>query len=150
DFEGDLALPLRLDGGDVDDDAAAGVGGLANADRQVAAGHRDVLDGFTQREAVGGDEDVVAAFLVAVDGDERPLGEALGIDDFGIDVGEDLEDGADAEVVAVAADAVGDLPLALHIVFKRFDADKFTDLRIAEDTHLTPDPSLQWPGGQER
>src|SRR5262245_49067984 len=34
DFEGDKTFPLRLKRRDVDDDAAAGIGGLADADRQ--------------------------------------------------------------------------------------------------------------------
>jgi len=37
DFEGDEALPLGLEGVDVDDDAAAGVGGFADTDGEDVA-----------------------------------------------------------------------------------------------------------------
>jgi len=45
---------------------------------------------------------MVGPGFVAIDGDEGSLAEALGINDLGIDVGEDLEDRADAKIVAVA------------------------------------------------
>jgi hypothetical protein len=73
-----------------------------------------------------------------VDGDERALAEALGIDDLAIDVGKNLEDAANAKVVAVARDAVADLALALGVVFEGFDPDQFADLRIAKHAHAAP------------
>ncbi len=57
DFEGDEALPLGLEGGDVDDDAATRVGGLADADGEDVARDLEVLDGAGQREGVGRDDD---------------------------------------------------------------------------------------------
>src|SRR5215472_13315348 len=45
DFEGDESFPLGLERGHVDDDAAAGVGALANADRQHAARNLEIFDG---------------------------------------------------------------------------------------------------------
>ena len=57
DFEGDEAFPLGLERGDVDDDAAAGVGGFADADGEDVAGDFEVLDGAGEGEGVGRDDD---------------------------------------------------------------------------------------------
>ena len=64
----------------------------------------------------------------------------LGVDHRAIDVGEDLEDRADADVVAVGTDAVGDGAGAFDVFFERLDADELADLRVAKDAHdvLTP------------
>jgi hypothetical protein len=59
--------------------------------------------------------------------------ERLGIDDRAIDIGEDLELAADASVVAVGGETVGDHPLARllldegldHAVLLRHVADPF-------------------------
>src|SRR4051794_23072183 len=44
DFNRHMALPFRLERRDVDDDPAAGVGGLAEADRQDVPRNPEVLD----------------------------------------------------------------------------------------------------------
>ena len=98
-----VAFPLRLEGGDVDDDAAARVGGLAQADGEHVARDAEVLDRAGQREGVGRDDADIAHEV-----DEVLLVELLGIDDGAVDVGEDLELGRAADVVAVAGGAVGD------------------------------------------
>lgn len=49
-FQGHVAFPLRFKWRDVDDDAAAGVGGFAQADGEHAAGDAEVLHGAGQRE----------------------------------------------------------------------------------------------------
>src|SRR5207249_4215066 len=50
DLERDEPLPLRLEGGHVGDDPAAGVGALSDAYRQHIARDAEVLDGARQRE----------------------------------------------------------------------------------------------------
>jgi hypothetical protein len=50
DFERDEALPLRLERGDVHDETAAGIGGLADTDRQHIARNAEVLDRTGQDE----------------------------------------------------------------------------------------------------
>jgi hypothetical protein len=103
DLEGHHALPLGLERSDVDDDAAAGVGGLAHADRQHVAGDLELLHRLGQGEAVGRDDAVVG-----VDGDKALGVEVLGVDQGGVQVGEDLELARHADVVAVAGNAVAD------------------------------------------
>src|SRR5688572_12834118 len=48
-----VAFPLRLERRDVDDDAAARVGRLADADHQGVSGDAEVLDGARQGKRVG-------------------------------------------------------------------------------------------------
>jgi hypothetical protein len=50
DLEGDEAFPFGLERGDVDDDAAAGVGGFAEADREHVARNAEILYRARQRE----------------------------------------------------------------------------------------------------
>src|SRR3990167_1008281 len=102
-----VAFPLGLEGRDVDDDAAAGVGALAQADGQHVARDAEVLHGARQREAVGRDH---ADILVDVH--EAVFVEILRVHHRAVDVGEDLEFGRAADVVAVAAGAVADDLLA--------------------------------------
>ena len=135
DFQRDLAAPLWLDRRDVHDDSASRVCALADADRQVFARHRDMLDRLAQRKAVRRDEHVIAARLVTVDGDEASLREFFRIDNLGVHVREDLEDRAYAQVVAVAGNAKADLAGAFRVVLERLDADELTDLSVAEDSH---------------
>jgi hypothetical protein len=109
-FEGDVAFPFRLEGGDVDDDAAAGVGALAEADGEDVAGDAKVFDGAGEGETVGRDDDVVAPDVYEVFGIE-----ILRVNDGRVDVGEEFELVSTADVVAVAGCAVGDdaLPVKL-------------------------------------
>ena len=99
----DVPLPLRLQRRHVDDDAAAGVGGLADAHRQHRARDAKILDRARQRERVGRDE-----AHVRIHRDETLLVKRLGINDGRMDVREHLEMVAATHVVAVARGAVGD------------------------------------------
>jgi hypothetical protein len=91
-----IAFPFRLERRDVDDDAAARIGRLAQADGQHAARDAEVFDRARQREGIRRDD-----ADVAVDVDEGILVEVLRIDDGAVDVGEDLEFVGAADVVAV-------------------------------------------------
>jgi hypothetical protein len=73
-----MAFPLRLERGDVDDDAATGIGALAQADGQHVARNAEVFDGAGQGEGVRRDD-----ADVALDVDE-----AAGIEVFRVDVAE--------------------------------------------------------------
>jgi hypothetical protein len=100
DLEGDEAFPLRLKRRDVDDDAAARVGRLADADGQHVARNLEVLHRARQGKRVGRhDADI------GLHGDEGALVELLGIDDGAVDVGEDLELVGDAQVVSVGLES---------------------------------------------
>src|SRR5882724_10742939 len=116
DFQRHEPFPLGLEGRHVGDDAATGVGGLPHADGENVAGDLEVLDGASQRERVGGDDADVALEI-----DERPGIERLGIDEGVVDVGEDLELVGDTQVVSVGGDAVRDHPLADLPVLERLD-----------------------------
>jgi hypothetical protein len=109
-LERHVAFPLRLEGRDVDDDAAARVGALAEADGQHAARDAEVLDGARQREGIRRNDAVVAR-----DFDEGIRIEVLRIDDRRVDVGEQLEFVRAADVVAVARRAVGNDLLTVEV-----------------------------------
>src|SRR5574337_887076 len=98
-----VALPLGLERRDVDDDAAARIGALAQADGEHVARDAEILHSARQREAVGRDDAVVALEV-----DEALLVEVLRVHHGAVDVGEDLEFARAANVVAVAAGAVAD------------------------------------------
>ncbi len=68
DFDRHLAFPFGLQRGDVHDDAAAGVGGFAEADDQDVARDAEILDGVAEGEAVGRDD---AGVGLAVDETRR-------------------------------------------------------------------------------
>jgi hypothetical protein len=68
DLEGDEAFPFGFEGGDVDDDAAAGVGRFSDADGEDIARDFEVLDGAGERERVGRNDDAGS-----LDGDEGAL-----------------------------------------------------------------------------
>ncbi len=95
-FEGDEAFPFRLKGGDVDDDAAAGVGAFAEADGEDVAGDAEVFDSAGKGKGVWGD-DANIAFEI----DHGSGVEIFGIDDGGMDIGEYFEFVGDADIVAV-------------------------------------------------
>ena len=107
-LEGNVAFPFRLERGNVDDDAAAGVGGFAQADGQDVARDAEVFDRARQCEGIGRDD-----AAVVFDGDEVFRVEVFGIDDGAVDVGEDFEFVGAADVVAVAGRAVGDDALSV-------------------------------------
>src|SRR3954467_12968281 len=106
-----MALPLGLKGRDVDDDAAARVSRLAEADGEHVARDAEEFHRASEGERVGRDDAYLAAVV-----DEVLLVEGLRVDDGGIDVGEDLEFGRAADVVAVARGAVGPPPAAADLL----------------------------------
>src|SRR5207248_2375996 len=55
-----------------------------------------------------------------------------------VDVGEYLEDAADAQVIAIAGDAIADLARPLGVFLEGFNPDEFTDLRITKHAHTAP------------
>ena len=140
DLNGHPAAPLGLQRCDVDDDAAAGVGALAHADHQDVARDVEGLHSLAQREAVGRDDHVVLAGDVGVDGDEGAVIEVFWIDDRGPaiqgGVGKDLEERADADVVAVAGYAVGDPAGPLGRRAEGLDDELVSDLAVAEYRHV--------------
>lgn len=113
DFDGDAAAPFGFEGGDVDDDAAAGVSTFADADAEDIPWDFEVFDRLGEGEAIGRDD-----AEVAFDVDERFRVEVFGVDGAAPDVGEDFEMAIDADVVAVAGDAVGDDAGAVPLRFE--------------------------------
>jgi len=107
-LQGHVAFPFRLQRGDVDDDAAAGVGAFAQADHQCAARDAKVLHRARQREAVGRD-DAGVAFHV----DKTALVEILRVHHGRVEVGEHFEFIGAAHVVAIARRAVADDAMAV-------------------------------------
>src|SRR5690606_647926 len=89
--------------GHVDDDAAARIGALAQANRQHAARNTEVFDRARQREGVRRNDANIALEI-----HERLLVELLGVDDGGVDVREDLELVGATDIVAIAAGAIAD------------------------------------------
>src|SRR6266542_1406582 len=111
DLERHEAFPLGLERRDIRDDAAAGIRGLAHADREDVARDLEVLHRSPEREGVRRHDAHVA--LVVHEGASV---EALRIDEGVVDVREDLELVGDPEIVAVGGQAVrdhtgADLPL---------------------------------------
>ena len=74
DLDRHLAFPFGLQRGDVHDDAAAGIGGLAQADHQHVARDAEIFDGVGQREAVGRDHADVGLAVDEAGRLERPSG----------------------------------------------------------------------------
>src|ERR1019366_8043458 len=107
-FQRHVPLPLGLERRDVDDDSAARIGTLAEADRQHVSWNAEVLERAGQGEAVGRNH-----ADIGVDIDEAFLVEVLRIDDGREDVREDLEFGRAADVVAVARGAVAEDAMAV-------------------------------------
>ena len=96
-FQGDVAFPFGLQGCYVDDDAAAGVGRFAEADCQHVPRYAKILYCPRQGKGIGWDDaDVV------VDVDEAAGVKVFGVDDRGVDIGEDFEFGRATHVVAIA------------------------------------------------
>ncbi len=68
-----MTFPLRLEGRDVHDDAAARIGALADAERQHVARNAEILDAAREREGVRWHEAGLAAHI-----DERAESNAFG------------------------------------------------------------------------
>jgi hypothetical protein len=81
DLDGHLAAPLGLEGGDVDDDAAAGVGALAHADRQHVAGDGKVSTVSHRAKLLGGMMTWSLPVAVVSTVTKEVVVEVLGIDD---------------------------------------------------------------------
>src|SRR5450756_1229810 len=115
-----IAFPLRLERCDVDDDAAARISGLAQADGQYTAWDAEIFDGTRQRKRIGRDDAVIGSYL-----DEGIWIEILRIDDGAVDVGEQLEFVGAANIVTIAGCAIRYDALAvdlLHLIrLERFD-----------------------------
>ena len=101
-FQRHIAFPFRLERGHVHDDAAARVGGFAQAHGQHVARDAEIFHGACQREGIGRDD-----AAVVFHGHEVFRVEVFRIDDGAVDVGEDFEFVGAADVVAVAGRAVG-------------------------------------------
>src|SRR5690606_28209708 len=137
-----VALPLGLQRRHVDDDAAAGIGAFAEADREHLARNAKVLHRPRQRERIGRDDADIAHKI-----HEGFLVERLGIDDGRVDIGEYLEFVRAADVVAIAAGAITDDTPAVHAAhLVRFEGldhaalGRYADPAITLDAHT---PSLQ-------
>src|SRR5207244_9405237 len=116
DFKSYMALPFGLERCDIDDDAAARVGGFANADRQDVPRDAEVLDRPPERERVRRDD---AHFALELDKGARI--EMLGIHNGRVDVGEDAELIGHANIVTVRRQAEADNAIAHLAVRKRLD-----------------------------
>ena len=64
DFDRDVPLEFRFERGDVDDNAAARIGGFAQADCQDVAGDLEVLDGARQGKRVRRDDARITSYNV--------------------------------------------------------------------------------------
>ena len=116
DFERHIPFPFGLEGRDVGDDAATGIGAFAHGERQHIARNAKVLDAAGEREGVGRhDADVSFKFH------EAPRIKGLRIHNSTEHVRENLEFARDSHVVAIGADAIGDDTLAHLAVFEWFD-----------------------------
>ena len=105
-----MAFPFGFERGDVDDDAASGVGGFAEADGEDVARDAEVFDGARERKAVRRDDADVALHI-----HEALRVEVFGVNDGAVDVGEYFEFVRAAHVIAVAGGAVGDEAFAACI-----------------------------------
>lgn len=101
-FQRYIAFPFRLERGHVHDNAAARVGGFAQAHGEHVARDAEIFHRARQREGIGRDD-----AAVVFHGHEVFRVEVFRIDDGAVDVGEDFEFVGAADVVAVAGCAVG-------------------------------------------
>jgi hypothetical protein len=138
DLDRHLAFPLGLQRRDVNDDAATGVGGFPQADDQDVARNAKIFDGVAERETVRGNDANVGLAVHEAGGLK-----GFGIDNRGINIGEDLELVRDAGVIAVAGQAVADHAVTLlrlderlnHAVVLRHPADP----AVGQDGHSVVD-----------
>src|SRR3546814_6196980 len=98
-----MAFPLRLQRRHVHDDAAPGIGGLAEADHQHIARDAEILDRPRQHEAVGRDD---AHRPLAID--EAVVRAIPGVAERMVDTGEELEVVRHARAIANGRQAVAD------------------------------------------
>ena len=62
-FQRDVPLPLGLEGGDIDNDAAAGISGFSQADSEDIAGNAKIFDSARKREGIGRNKADVAFYI---------------------------------------------------------------------------------------
>ena len=105
-----VAFPLRLEWGNVDDNAAACVGGFAQADGQDVARDAEIFDCARQCKGVGRND-----AAVVFDCNEVFRVEVFRVDDGAVDIGEDFKFIGTTDVVAVAGCAVGNDALAVGL-----------------------------------
>ena len=116
DFERHEPFPFRLERGDVDDESAPRVRGLAHTHRQHVARDPEVLHRSGERERIGRDD-----ADVGLEVHERPGVEVLRVDHRAVDVGEHLELVGHADVVAVRREPVRDHAGTDLAVLERLD-----------------------------
>lgn len=98
-----MAFPFRFKRGDVDDNAATGIGALAQADCEYVTRDTEVLDSACQCERIWWNDAHITLNI-----DEAIFIEVLWINDCRVDVGKHLELIGASHIVAVAAGAVTD------------------------------------------
>ena len=116
-----MPFPFGLKRGDINDNAAAGISGFAEADSEDVARDAEVFDGTREGKAVRRDDADIALNI-----HEALRIEVFGIDNGAVDVGEDFEFVCTAHVVAVAGGTVGNKTLTACIAadegrFEGFD-----------------------------
>lgn len=115
-----MPFPFRFQRRDIDDNAAARIGRLAQANRQDIARDTEILDRPSQRKRVRWNDADIGLHI-----DEAVRVEVLRIDNGRIDVGKDLEFIRTPDIIAITGCAVGnDAPLPRIsdlTAFKRLD-----------------------------
>lgn len=129
-LDGDLASPLGFKWGYVDNDATASISALAQADGQNVARNFEILNRLSQGKTVRRNNTAISINI-----DKCPRAELLGIDDLPINIGEDFEVSAYADIVAVTGNTIGDYALGDLILGKGNNLDFFLDLPVSEDAH---------------
>src|SRR5690606_16122146 len=115
-FQRHMAFPLRLERGHVDDDAAACIGGFAEADDEDIARDAEIFDGARKNKGIRRNN---AHIRLAIN--ETVVGEGFRIDSGRIDIGEYLELIGNPGVVAIGGKTIGDGAFALLAFDKRLD-----------------------------
>ena len=138
DLDRHLAFPFGLQRCDVNDYAATGVGGFPQADDQDVARNAKIFDGVAERETVRRNNTNVRLAVHEAGGLK-----GLGVDNRGINIGEDLELVRDAGVVAVAGQTVADNAVTLLRLDERLDhavvLRHLADPAIGQDGHSVVD-----------
>lgn len=101
-LERDVPFPLRLKRCDIHDDAATGIGGLAEADNEHVPRNTEILHRSPQSKAVRRNDAFVTGFI-----DKAPFGKALRIDCDAVNVREDFELIRHTSIIAIRRKAIG-------------------------------------------
>lgn len=97
-----MPLPFWFQRGNIDDNAATGVGGFAETNGEYIAGDFEVFHSAGEGKGIGGDDANIGGDIGETFG-----GEILGVDNGGVDVGEYFELVGTTNIVAIAGSAVG-------------------------------------------